>query len=370
METAMKRIVCATLTAVALAITPTVCDASKTGLEPGKVELKSSGPLAFGPDGILLVADTKAATIYAIDTAEDKADPAKVSHNVKGLAKKVAGMLGTTPEAIQISDLAVNPQTGTVYFSVGRGRGSDATPVLLRMTSKGMEHFKTDKVDCAKATLPNAPEDKVTGRGRRQMNKRLFSVTDMAYIDGNIIVAGLSNEEFASNLRTFEFPFNKVTNGSAVEIYHGAHGKYETNSPIRTFVPFMVAGEPHVLAAYTCTPLVKFPVKELKKEKLRGTTVAELGNWNRPRDMISYKKDGKSFLLLSNSSDKRGVMKISTADLDKAESITERVSGGGIAGQKFEKVESMPMIAQMDKLNETHAVVLTDKDELKTVALP
>ena len=41
-----------------------------------------------------------------------------------------------------------------------------------------------------------------------------------------------------------------------------------------------------------------------------GTTIAELGNRNRPLDMIVYKKDGKEFLLMSNNS--RGVMKIPT----------------------------------------------------------
>ena len=42
-------------------------------------------------------------------------------------------------------------------------------------------------------------------------------------------------------------------------------------------------------ALYTCTPLVKFPVAELKPNsgsKYRGTTIAELGAGNRPIDMI------------------------------------------------------------------------------------
>ena len=41
-----------------------------------------------------------------------------------------------------------------------------------------------------------------------------------------------------------------------------------------------------------------------------GTTIAELGNRNRPLDMIVYQKNGKEFLLMSNNS--RGVMKIPT----------------------------------------------------------
>ena len=66
-------------------------------------------------------------------------------------------------------------------------------------------------------------------------------------------------------------------------------------------MPFNVGGEPQILAAYTCTPLVTFPVSSLKAgKKVRGKTVAELGNRNQPLDMIVYEKGGKQYLLLSN----------------------------------------------------------------------
>ena len=81
-----------------------------------------------------------------------------------------------------------------------------------------------------------------------------------------------------------------------MEIYHGAHGRFETRSPVRTFVPFNVGNEPSLLAAYTCTPLVQFPISELKPgAKIKGKTIAELGNRNRPLDMIVYQKDGKDY---------------------------------------------------------------------------
>ncbi len=71
----------------------------------------------------------------------------------------------------------------------------------------------------------------------------------------------------------------------------------------------MINGEPNVVGAYVCTPLVRVPVKELEgaAERVKGTTVAELGNRNQPLDLISYKKGDEQFLLLSNSA--RGVMK-------------------------------------------------------------
>ena len=58
--------------------------------------------------------------------------------------------------------------------------------------------------------------------------------------------------------------FQKKGAIAKVEIYHGAHGKFETRAPVRTFVPMIVGNEPSVLAAYTCTPLVQFPIRELK----------------------------------------------------------------------------------------------------------
>ena len=50
---------------------------------------------------------------------------------LKDLAARVAGMLGTKPDQVMINDLAVNPLSGNVYLSVARGRGPDATPVLM-----------------------------------------------------------------------------------------------------------------------------------------------------------------------------------------------------------------------------------------------
>ena len=51
---------------------------------------------------------------------------------------------------------------------------------------------------------------------------------------------------------------------------------------------------------------MKFPVSSLKPgAKVMGTTIAELGNRNRPLDMIVYKKDGKDYLLMANTQPRR-----------------------------------------------------------------
>jgi hypothetical protein len=267
-----------------------------------------------------------------------------------------------------INDLAVNPASGNVFLSLSRGRGPEAKPAILKVDGTGkLSEVNLAKVKFAKATLPNAPAP--GGEGRQ--NRRQESITDLQYVDGRVFVAGLSNEEFASKLRSIPFPFAEADKGTSVEIYHGAHGKFETASPVRTFTAYKIGQETNLLAAYTCTPLVKFPVSELKPgQKLKGTTIAELGNRNRPLDMIVYKKGGKDYILLANSS--RGMMKITTDNIDKIKGIEERIAG--TAGLTYETLADLKGVEHLDRLNDENAVLLTKNDagamSLKTVALP
>ncbi len=347
--------------------------ADKWGLQKGNPELKSAGPLAFGPDGILLVGDTKAATIFAIDTGDSAGEPAKVNVNIEGLKGKVAAALDSTPQAIAINDLAVNPLSGNIYLSISKG-GAQGSPAIVRIAATGkLSRMSLENIGYAKVTLPDAPEDKVVGQGRRSRNRRLESITDLAYTDGKVIVSGLASGESPSSIREITFPFDEAYQGTRIEIFHGAHGRLEDSAVARTFVPFNINGEPHLLAGFTCTPLVKFPIRSLKPgKKIRGTTVAELGNRNRPLDMIVYKQNGKEFLLLTNSN--RGVMKISTEDIERQTGISERITGGGTAGQKYETIEKLKGVVQLDRLTDERGVIITQTESgslnLTTITLP
>jgi hypothetical protein len=338
------------------------------GLKPGKAALASAGPLAFGPDAILFVGDTAGATLWALDTGDRK--PGDGTINVGGLQDKVAAMLGTAPDQVAINDVIVNPISRKAYLSVARGRGPDASAVILRLDSTGkLEELRLDDIRHAKVSLANAPA--ADAKDRRGNSLRTESITDLHYVDGQVFLAGLSNEEFASKLRSVPFPFAAADGGTSVEIYHGAHGAWETRSPVRTFVPYAIQKESHLLAAYTCTPLVKFPVKDLKPgSKLVGTTIAELGNRNRPLDMIVYKKGGAEFLLMSNSS--RGVMKMSTQGIEGQGPITTPVEG--TKGLPYETLADWKGVEQLDKLDDSNALVLTRAEggalDLKTVPLP
>lgn len=337
------------------------------GLKEGAAELKSAGPIAFGPDGILFVGDAKGATVFAIGTGDTKGNPTKVDLNISGLNSKVAEVLGANADKITINDLAVNPLTGNVFLSVTKA-GSAA---LVKISADGkLSQVGLQKVPMQKIELKNAPEDKEVTTKRGPANLRNSSITDIAYAEGKVYVSGVASGS-PSNVREIPFPFTDVNAGTSVEIFHGAHGRLEDNAVVRTFLPINIDGEASLLAGFTCTPLVKFPVNALKPgEKTRGTTVAELGNRNQPLDMIVYEKDGKTFLLMSNSA--RGVMKITTEGITKNTGITEPVKTT-TAGQAYETIKELEGVVQLDKLNSTHAVIVTSVGgsmDLRTIALP
>ena len=354
-----KWIACAAL------ITGAAFAAPGSGLVSKKLELSSAGPLAFGPAGILFVGDSAGASLIAIDTGDNKANKGAGNIELKGINQKIAAALGTAPDQITIQDLAVNPVSRNIYFSISRG----TTPVIMKLDVAGkISELSLENISHARVSLPDAPADVKDARGN---SKRMETITDLGFVDGRVFIAGLSNEEFASTLRAIPFPLRTVEKGTSVEIYHGAHGQFETRSPIRTFVPFKVGDQPSLLAAYTCTPLVQFPISDLKAgAKIKGKTVAELGNRNRPLDMIVYQKDGKDFLLLANSS--RGIMKINTADLAGAGNIEAKVADK--EGVGYETITGWTGIEQLDQLDADHAVVMRRADggalNLESLALP
>jgi hypothetical protein len=330
---------------------------------------KSIGPLTFSPDGVLFAGDTQAAAIFALDLGKAATGGAPGAKAIPAFDQKVAALLGTDVREITVTDLAVHPKTRNAFASVMRGQGTNAQPALLRIDGAGkIDVVAFGDVKFSRVELPNAP---VANPGD-QRNPRTSSITDMAFVDGKLYVAGLSNEEFSSKLRSVNYPFNTVDSGTSVEIYHGNHGQFETRSPVYTFVPYKVKGETNLIAGYLCTPLVKFPVNSLKSgAKVMGTTIAELGNRNRPLDMIVYQKGGQEFLLMSNNS--RGVMKIPTNGFADAASITARVTTekGGVG---YESVASMKGVEQLDLLDANSTIILARTDagvlNLDVVALP
>jgi hypothetical protein len=325
--------------------------------------LKSAGPMAFGPNGVLFVGDSAGAAVFALETNDRTPASAPTKIEIKGINEKIAAVLGTAADQILVNDLVVNPISKNVYISVSRGRGPDALPVIMKVDAAGkISALALDTVKSSSITLSNAP-----AAGNRD---RASAITHVGFVNGNVVVAGLSNEEFSSNLRSIPFPFQAEAKGASVEFYHGSHQRYETNSPVRTFLPFTINNQEYILAAYTCTPLVKVPVSDLKPgSKVMGTTIAELGAGNRPLDMISYKKDGHDYILMANSS--HGVLKLDADHLDTYKPITAPVAN--TAGVPFLKVTDWKGVSHLQKVDESTAIIMSDASgtmDLRTMMLP
>ena len=349
-----------TLVALLFAAPAWAPGADTESFKVGKALIRSAGPLAFGPDGVLFAADSAGAAIFALDTNDRRASPAAGHLEISGIDGKIAALLGTAADRILIYDTAVNPLSKNVYLSVARGRGPDAEPVILRLDGAGkLSELSLDNIRYSSIALPDA-----------RSSERLEAITYIQFVDGNLIVAGLSNEEFSSNLRSIPFPFRSqaAAEGAGIEIYHTSHGLYETDAPVRTFVPFTIDGKAYILAAYTCTPLVKIAVSELKPgNKVTGDTIAELGAGNRPLDMIAYRKEGHDYILMANSS--RGVVRLAADHLEAYQPMLSR----GSRGVPRTKVMEWSRVHQLKKVDDATALILTDAGgtaDLRMVPLP
>jgi hypothetical protein len=316
---------------------------------PAGPALASIGALSFGADGTLFAADPQAATIFAIDLANTAS--AAGTADVSDVDQKIAAIAGTAATEIAIKDIAVDPKSHNTFVSVMRGQGAAAQPALFRVDGKGaVALVSLDRLKFTSVTLPNPATANATGRSNRSQ-----SITQMSLVDGKLYVTGLSNEEFSSKFWAIPYPFKPADQGTSVEIWHTSHNRFETSAPILAFVPNKVNGQTNFIAGYTCTPLVRFPIADLKPgSKVMGTTIAELGAGNQPIDMVLYRKAGHEYVLMANT--RHGVLKISTDQFATATGLTAKVDT--TAGIPAEKITSVSNVVQLSLLDATHSVML------------
>jgi len=301
--------------------------------EKKDVDIKSMGTLAFGPEGILLVGDSIGASIYAFDLGDRTPAKLEEPQRIADLEEQLGSLLGAPAADVLVHSMAVNPISMNTYFSVSRGRANwksawelpndiSNADILVKLTPAGVfSEVSIKALSHSKVDLPN-PISTEAKHEWKQTSPRSDVISDMNYQKGRLFVAGLSNEEFSSTLRILDFPFKGSGNATGVEIYHGAHGKYETKSPVRAFLPYVADGKDHILAAYLCTPLAVFDVDELLAgKKVRGRTVAELGSGNFPTGMVRFSKEGKDYVLVSHSN--RNLM---VFDMDRVVSWKEEIT--------------------------------------------
>jgi hypothetical protein len=325
------------------------------GLHVGTPNIKSVGPIAFGPDDVLFVADNVTANVFAIDVADTGDSGAVDAFDLDDLDAALAAYLGCAIDDVIVRDLAVHPRSHNVYLSVMRGRGNAAIPVIavidhrtgsisdVPLTDVAFSHVgitsapseDDERINTQFADAPEGEEVEIRGHKLRfsRSPARTATVTDMAYVDGTLVVAGMSNEEFSSTLRRIPFPFTGEVADTNLEIFHVSHGKWETAAPIRTFVPYDAGRS--ILASYTCTPLVHFSLDEMAAGgQVQGRTVAELGAMNQPLDIVSFTRGGDEYLLIAHST--HPLMKIACRDIDAQEALTEPREPVGVPREEID----------------------------------
>jgi hypothetical protein len=351
----MKKISIVLAAGLALVVLVAATRSSKNpyGFTKGTPGIKSISALAFGNDGILFIGDSKSATVFAVDTKDNTPVEKAAAVEIKNIDQKIAAALGTEAQNIRIQDIAVNPVSKKIYAAV---QGIDGTPVLLTIEKDKVQAVSLKEVMFSSASISNAPAEDQKDRGGRSL--RDGTISDLEFADGSVMVSGLSNQEFSSTFRKITFPFNDKEEHASLEIWHAAHGRYETNAPIRTFTVAELNGKKYLVASYTCTPLVLFPLDELKAGKhIKGRTVAEMGSGNSPIDMVSVQKGGNNYLLMANSN--RPVFKVKYKSIETFEgALTEPVSENfATAGVNFVSLPAVNVL-QMDKLDGTQVLVL------------
>ncbi len=352
-------IICLAVVVTAFSVMPS-STSLKYRLEKGSPAIESMSKLSFGPDGILFIGDTKSASIFAVNTNDTKPNTQSGSVSDSDIGKTLAESLGTTTDDIVIQDMVVNPVSKSLFFAV---HTSDGTPVLLKLVNGKVSKFALENVEFSKVGISDAPAEDATDRRGRPI--RVHAISDLKYANGKVMISGLSNKEFSSTFRSIAFPFNNEIASTSLEIFHANHGRFETYAPIKSFTTAEIGGKSYLVASYTCTPLVLFPLDELKPgQHVKGRTVAELGNRNTPLDIISMKMNNKTSLLFANSS--RPMMRVNIDDLNRYDgSLTEKVEG--TAGVDF-KVFDQKDVQQLDAFG-TDKVVLLQKEANGALAL-
>ncbi len=324
--------------------------------------LPGATTLAFGPDNVLFVGDSRNAMIHAISTeATELKDP--VSYNFMAVDKVIADKLGVRPSDIMIYDMKIHPVSQEAYIAVKRGHAADAKSLIAIANPGNMDirFLDISKANHTKVSIQNPVTE--TPNFWRDIPANSLTITDMDYHNGIVYVAGLTNGEFASTLRKIAYPFNGTQKAVAsIEMYHAVHTQMETRAPIRCMLFEDIDGESTLIASYTCTPLVTIPTKEINEgNHVKGKTIAELGFGNVPIDMITFmaqEMDGSFDKKLLITNKQRSASLISLRDLAEAN------KGNGLSGftQGPEGVEIFPVplsgVMHIDEQNQMMLAML------------
>jgi hypothetical protein len=372
----------AVLTALVLGLGAATASAQTTVLKDpanGTPELKSIDAIAFAPGGVLLIGDGKGKQVVAVDTRDATQTP-WTKTEMKAIKDDLGGRLGTTGKDIEIVKVAVNPASQTAYLAV-RALNMKKDLILTVDGNGKVNEFKLAGVPHIVIPLP--------------ADQKVNKVTDIAWGGDRVLVAAQAADTFGSKI--FSIPAPLAKDGScgaySTETYHVEHGRWETNAPIRTLIPYELNGKKYLVGTFTCTPIVKYALDDLQPgAKVKGVSVIELGYGNEPLSMFTYQKGGKSYILMSHirkfgaKEDPVGPSPYWTAKVDYEilketnkinKDALRRTAGKGKASESVTDraviVPSFHGVVVMSKLDEERALVIRNNKgavSLEVVPLP
>jgi len=311
----------------------------------GSPQLSSIKAIAFGPQNILFIGDNTGMKVVAVQIPQN-GPASKAGLNVPKLGERFAASMGVSKSKVHIEDMAVNPTTKQIFWAVRAERGDQSVYALFTLDAKGLRECPLESVRYSQQSIEDAPE---ANHKTWKRPSRTYTITDLHYTEGEVIISGLSNEEFSSSLRRVGFPFNKQSITTNLQVYHVSHGRNETHAPIYRFKPVSLQGEWHIVAGYMCTPLVTFRLKELNgTNKLVGKTVAEIGAGNTPTGIITYQYNDQHYILIGNNV--HPLTKLTGSDLFQAKSIQAPSKSRGVRREQVQ-LGSIAHISDFDAQN-------------------
>lgn len=325
---------------------------------------QSVNVIKFGDAKTLFVGDSKSAILYAYSIGDRTNETAQQGYNINDLSSKLAKFAKISPMDIIIRDMAINPTSKEAYiaFDVKTKKGYQSQIVIVNQAGI-IETFDLEKTSHTEVQLNDAPTSDVVFWGKTPMRSLTF--TDIDFYKGKVYISGMSNAEFSSALRVVDYPFSnsKVTT-SSIEIFHAAHNLNETRAPIQTMEFITLEDGDYILAAYTCTPLVLIPVKDLKDGiHLVGKTIAEMGYGNTPVDLIQFKSAGlmdkKPYEGIIVTNRNRSAKFVNFTDIT-ASSKEESIASPGMGKTGGTPIQSLPMtgILQLDDQSNYHIATI------------
>ncbi|MDD9921898.1 MAG: hypothetical protein OXQ92_06415, partial [Boseongicola sp.] len=312
------------------------------------LDIKFAGALEFSEDGTLFVGDNLNGAIYAFGLSSDAPGGQIAPSTIANIDTKIGELLGVGPAAIQINDIAAHPVSNEVYISVTRIGNLVSQPAIVVVSQdQRIRLLDLGALDFQKQALNEFPDGEITFNGRsggmgpampRDTAKTAvplstLAIMDMEYYEGELFVAGVATDNFLSSLRRISYPFDDTQSIANVEMYHIAHDQYESRAPIRAMSIQEIDGEPQLIAAYTCSPIVLVPLSDIKDgAKISARTIMDYGN-GQPLDMIAYNHQspfgGEAEPSLFVTSNARSPQLIPISGLQNAQVVTHEDFGRG-----------------------------------------